>query len=1121
MARSSSKGSNVGSRALVAADFPSPGPSPDRLPAALVSNVVYRELTRLAFTHDMARMTRERGAASVFGGLDGLARRPMVPEPQAFVLTDYEDWVTRKRLERVRLPLTTFQWPEVEFTDSFVKDYESLWVNPITKYLCDGDLSPPWERDGFYCRPAPFDGAVSLYKAAVERVKGIPAHQERPKHFFSRKIRVHYEKSHFRQFSDAYRVCRLLFADGVNGVPVNFEDVCVLAENHYGHDSGALPLVVPQGEVGGHAGVVGDGVTEVVGLVQDGVADEVVMVRDEVVAKVGLPQDTRVASEVGLLQDTRFADEVGLPIPIEDGVAGEVRLGQVGMPIPILSDNEILSEDEKKCAASSIADIPVVLPPKVPVILPIDSFDNVASLPPKSTDTFVKKGRENRKKVELLKLHSSCKTHPLAATNRYFEGTPRVLGSAASVRPDRDRTPSHQQIASLIKKVIPSPADLVFQESMHGFMKPRGDHVYSGDTDFVGVNIGRTPVTWLEKSFQRALPTFALLDEDDPLYNNDNDGYLHPNVTAIDFVGDGSPFKKELVRPDEGCNTSYSCLRFYVVTAVLNRRFGPVKKLADPVMDAAQVRHVMATKESHLDDEFDKDFRAVLVINPDLGFFYSSRDVYLEGVDGNFGSNTERGHLPIPISALRLRRSDGLPALGGYVKSFEAGFAFEAFLPEPGEWEGCVLKTKVLHAIQVADNVGPPLPPNVFQGCDVSKLDLQGLRKKYRDSLNSSGSRKINGRHFVEGAHYHKLDDERLACCKIIDPRKNGNIDLRIGVHETYTKLKRKVVAVPLEFGDGDEHLFGIEESSFLKYDGTRMQEETVVQIRDVLCKENVASLKVLNDNAYEAATEEIRVSGPKGSCRCESGDLGLMVPLGNSLVDRLSPDTRTYAATERGTNLPATAAAATGIANQYFPGHLRAIQQTEKEVGIEEADCFLQENIDSKKSPDQRAPSCIICSCNLQNASHYDPNDATVGLAIWTCLHGEDGVGNWYFILPNVIGYNEDGSVYQGIAIRLYHGIAIAWDGRVLRHCTSLMDGVRDPVGSDIGVTGHVFSTYLGTKIAHVERYRQRHQELARAKRQQEKVKRQQEKELDDKGKDCGAPNKKRRKRGKRQHHR
>ena len=87
MARSSSKGSNVGSRALVAADFPSPGPSPDRLPAALVSNVVYRELTRLAFTHDMARMTRERGAASVFGGSDGLARRPMNHRPLFLLIT--------------------------------------------------------------------------------------------------------------------------------------------------------------------------------------------------------------------------------------------------------------------------------------------------------------------------------------------------------------------------------------------------------------------------------------------------------------------------------------------------------------------------------------------------------------------------------------------------------------------------------------------------------------------------------------------------------------------------------------------------------------------------------------------------------------------------------------------------------------------------------------------------------------------------------------------------------------------------------------------------------------------------------------------------------------------------
>jgi hypothetical protein len=64
-------------------------------------------------------------------------------------------------------------------------------------------------------------------------------------------------------------------------------------------------------------------------------------------------------------------------------------------------------------------------------------------------------------------------------------------------------------------------------------------------------------------------------------------------------------------------------------------------------------------------------------------------------------------------------------------------------------------------------------------------------------------------------------------------------------------------------------------------------------------------------------------------------------------------------------------------------------------------------------------------------NASHYDPNTGASYsyAAIWSCQHNEDGVGNWYFVLPNLIGYNEDGTCFQGIAIRLQHGVVIAWD--------------------------------------------------------------------------------------------
>jgi hypothetical protein len=46
---------------------------------------------------------------------------------------------------------------------------------------------------------------------------------------------------------------------------------------------------------------------------------------------------------------------------------------------------------------------------------------------------------------------------------------------------------------------------------------------------------------------------------------------------------------------------------------------------------------------------------------------------------------------------------------------------------------------------------------------------------------------------------------------------------------------------------------------------------------------------------------------------------------------------------------------------------------------------------------------------------------------------------------MPNVHGKRSDASDYAGVAVQVRHGTAISWDGRVVRHCTSIPmpDGV------------------------------------------------------------------------------
>jgi hypothetical protein len=89
-----------------------------------------------------------------------------------------------------------------------------------------------------------------------------------------------------------------------------------------------------------------------------------------------------------------------------------------------------------------------------------------------------------------------------------------------------------------------------------------------------------------------------------------------------------------------------------------------------------------------------------------------------------------------------------------------------------------------------------------------------------------------------------------------------------------------------------------------------------------------------------------------------------------------------------------------------------------------------------------------LVISTNLGNSSHYDL-DASRSFSLWS----EDEPGNatnWYFVMPNC---SVDGS--SGVLIRLFHGAAISWDGRVIRHCTSVVQKSQ---------TNNVYGAWVGS---------------------------------------------------------
>lgn len=69
--------------------------------------------------------------------------------------------------------------------------------------------------------------------------------------------------------------------------------------------------------------------------------------------------------------------------------------------------------------------------------------------------------------------------------------------------------------------------------------------------------------------------------------------------------------------------------------------------------------------------------------------------------------------------------------------------------------------------------------------------------------------------------------------------------------------------------------------------------------------------------------------------------------------------------------------------------------------------------------------------SIDLANAAHLDPDDDSRSFAIWVTSNPQlPPPKTWFFLLPDV-----------GLAIELWDGVAISWDGRAVRHCTAVQE--------------------------------------------------------------------------------
>jgi hypothetical protein len=216
-----------------------------------------------------------------------------------------------------------------------------------------------------------------------------------------------------------------------------------------------------------------------------------------------------------------------------------------------------------------------------------------------------------------------------------------------------------------------------------------------------------------------------------------------------------------------------------------------------------------------------------------------------------------------------------------------------------------------------------------------------------------------------------------------------------------------------------------------IEVDDTSSGTRTVIKIRSAAAHSDLLSSIV-----------ELGDTMPRtGNCRRKVGDVGDMFGLGYR-----SKRTQTiYVQTANKKTAAAMAAVSSGVAaymTENYNDVLDSILLAEKN-GVEVAPPL------AAMGGDGGPGGTIMISRDLGNSSHFDTADRSHSFAIWVERH--DGrAGNWYFILPNLSINGSD-----GVVIKLRHGVAISWDGRIIRHCSSV---------TTVGEDNHVYGCMFGS---------------------------------------------------------
>ena len=598
-------------------------------------------------------------------------------------------------------------------------------------------------------------------------------------------------------------------------------------------------------------------------------------------------------------------------------------------------------------------------------------------------------------------------------------------------RPERKFLPSQRQAMLLLSMAVPPEDRAHFKERYHAFAtgKETSPCPLAGTTR----KVCNTNVAWIAAA-----------------YGCD---FVHQLQCAADmfpFSGMQSCFLSEI----------------YVMDVILNRSplmktepsaELPTKKAASSVVGGEDdVLLVRSYHEDDLDDKNDFKFRTMILFLPQCGVFYCARERRKEDV------GVAKTHVALDMSWLRLERStdsNGKVSYtfgkGGYVKRFHMeepkqfryleyrGYScgrFDEFVDRVSAWRISLNLTKdlqqnrvVYRVEQCRDSDGPKVAPDVFDGSWQPDIPREYLAVEYNQRLAVANSARRDGRHYAAGCHHYRLPDT----CWIIDPASEHFVDIMVDLPCLGQQRNRQSVIM-------------VRNVNFLTDDGG----EDLLEAMACITKHN----------------KTLRLAKKKGAARSNAGDYGTMHAIGTHVhLDGVT--TSAYKANEAVGEalIREMVVSLVVIGRCAFPQVYAVIRDTE-------GNCGLHPVVPMDGEGGRRVGYTVDTSVDLGNASHYDFNDASQGYSQF--LEDIPGKGtNWYLVMPNIHGRrpgpNSTWVPFAGLAIKITNGVAVSWDGRDIRHCTSVSEPDGPPVegaagdwaGSVRHTENHLYGTFTAAK--------------------------------------------------------